>query len=306
MKKKSFITVGAAAIAAAGVLAGCGGAAGTETTTAKDATVETIEEITAQSLAKTVAENMDAVKSYSLNGETKMNYSVSASGMDMSVKMDMDMTGEVVVESQQAHLKADVDMEMLGQNVQVKSEVYAVEEDGKYVVYTKSEGEGVDEGWTRQESVTKLELDKLNNINIYKQIADGKIEAVLSEGEKMNGKDTYKITTKIPGEIFQEVFTAMSSDTADEFSGMDFSQVSADCEIYIYKDTGYPAKTYMDAKEYGEKLFKQAMSQTESMEEISVSVDAFDVAFTMDNYNTIDKIEIPASVIKEAAEAVVE
>lgn len=47
MKKKSFITMGAATVAVAGILAGCGGSAGTETTTAKDITIESVEEVTA-------------------------------------------------------------------------------------------------------------------------------------------------------------------------------------------------------------------------------------------------------------------
>lgn len=308
MKKKSFITIGAAAIAVAGVLAGCGGGAGTQTTTAKsssDATIETVEEVTAQSIAKTVSEKMDEVKSYSFDGERKMNYAVSASGTDMSVKMDMKLNGEGVVESKQVHMNADMDMEMLGQEIKVKSEAYAVEEDGKYVVYTKSEGSGVEEGWTKQVTDTKIEFDKLNNLSVYKQIADGNIEAVLTEGEKINGKDVYKITAKIPGEIFQETFTALGSDSTSQFSTIDFSAASANCELYVYKDTGFPARTYMDAKEYGESIFKQAASQTGSADNIAVSVDDFFVDVTMDNYNAIDKIEIPADV-KESAKEVTE
>lgn len=245
---------------------------------------------------------MEAVKSYSFNGETKMNYAVSSSGMDMSMKMDMKMDGEGVVKSQQAHMNVDLDMEMLGQNIKTKSEAYAVEEDGKYVVYAKTEGGSAEEGWIKQESDTKIELEKMNNINIYKQIAEGEIEAVLSEGEKINGKDTYKLTAKLPGEIFQEVYTAMGSDTSAQMSAIDFTQASADCEIYIYKDTGYPARTYMDAKEYGENIFKQAISQTSSSDSITVTVDDFYVDITMDNYNTIDKIEIPADVKASAKE----
>ena len=61
----------------------------------------------------------------------------------------------------------------------------------------------------------------------------------------------------------------------------------------------------MDAKEYGDSIFKQAASQTGSADNIAVSVDDFFVDVTMDNYNAIDKIEIPADV-KESAKEVTE
>ena len=148
MKKKSFITIGAAAIAVAGVLAGCGGGAGTQTTTAKsssDATIETVEEVTAQSIAKTVSEKMDEVKSYSFDGETKMNYAVSASGTDMSVKMDMKLNGEGVVESKQVHMNADMDMEMLGQeiNKDIIDRVLTYMEIHKVPPYDEETGKGL-------------------------------------------------------------------------------------------------------------------------------------------------------------------
>jgi len=54
----------------------------------------------------------------------------------------------------------------------------------------------------------------------------------------------------------------------------------------------------MDAKNYSENIFKQALTQSsENTKDIEVTVETFDVDMTMDNYNTIDKIEVPAEVL---------
>ena len=298
MKKRGFIMMGVAAIAAAGVLAGCGGNGGnnTATTTAGGSTVAP-SEATAQSVAKMAYESMENVKSYSFDGDTKMNYSMSASGMDMSMNVDMNIEGEGILDTHEAHVLMDLDMQWLGQDMSSKNEAYAVQEDGKYTVYSKSEGTGADEGWQKSEDdTTTIEFENLNNMNVYKQIADGQIEAELSEGEKVNGKDVYKLTCKIPGEIFQETYAAMGQDSSSGMAGVDFSQATADCDLYIYKDSGLPARTFMDAKEYSENIFKQAMSQSGSTTDASVTVENFEEDMIMDDYNKIDKIEVPADV----------
>ena len=297
MKKIGFIMMGVAAIAAAGVLAGCGGNGGNNTaTTAAGGSTIAPKDATAQTVAKMAADNMENVKSYSFDGDTKMNYSMSASGVDMSMNVDMNINGEGIMDTHEAHVLMDLKMDMLGQDMSTKNEAYAVQEDGKYTVYSKSEGEGMDEGWQKSEDDSTIEFENLNNMNVYKQIADGKIDAELSEGEKVNGKDVYKLTCKIPGEIFQETYAAMGQNSSSGMEGVDFSQATADCELYIYKDTGLPARTFMDAKEYGESIFKQAMSQSGSTTDVAVTVDSFEVDMTMDDYNKIDKIEVPADV----------
>ena len=298
MKKRGFIMMGVAAIAAAGVLAGCGGNGGNNTaTTAAGGSTVAPSDATAQTVAKMAYENMEKVKSYSFDGDTKMNYSMSASGVDMSMNVDMNINGEGITDTNEAHVIMDLKMDMLGQDMSTKNEAYAVKEDGKYTVYSKSEGEGMDEGWQKSEDdTTTVEFESLNNMNVYKQIADGKIEAELSEGEKINGKDVYKLTCKIPGEIFQETYSAMGQDSSSGMAGIDFSQASADCDLYIYKDSGLPARTFMDAKEYGENIFKQAMSQSGSTTDATVTVENFEVDMTMDDYDKIDKIEVPADV----------
>ena len=300
MKKKGLFMTGAAVLAAAGILAGCGGAANTGTTTtgSTDTTTASAEAVTAQSVAKMVSENMTDVKSYTFDSGSRMGYSMSASGVNMNMNMDMKLAGEGVVDSHNVHMTMDLNMSAMGQESTTKNEAYALEENGKYVVYSKTEGEGSDGKWTRAENDTVIEFDKLNNIDVYKEIADGKIEATLSEGEKINGKDVYKLTAVIPGELFEKAYAALGQDSSGGIAGMDFSSGTADCELYIYKDTGLPARTYMDAKNYSENIFKQALTQSsENTEDIEVTVETFDVDMTMDNYNTIDKIEVPAEVL---------
>ncbi len=325
MKKKSmFIAFGAAAVMAAGVLAGCGGSSGgtettaatgttaetgTDTTTAADATTAA-GDVTVESIAKSVSENMKDVKSYARDGGVNMKYGVSAEGTSMDMAAKTTIKGESVIDTKNTHINMDMDMSMMGQSYNMTNEAYGlVGEDGKYVTYTKTSnpltGDN-DEKWEKNETESPIDFESLNNIDIFKQIAEGKIKCELSdENVQINGKDVYKITGTIPGEIFQEVFNNMysSSDTTSDVSNMDFSKASADAELYVYKDSLLPARTYMDAKSYMETILKESMAQSTSLEGLEFNIEEFNVDTTMDKYNEIEKIEIPAEVIKEAEES---
>ncbi len=306
LKKKNFILFGTAAVLAAGLLAGCGSSANTDSTTQTGETTTAAEgTLTAESLCKEVSEKMNDIKSYSFDTKTKIDYSVAAEGIDMTMKMDAVMEGETVTESKESHIKFDYNASMLGQEIKAENEAYAsIADDGSYVTYSKTEKDGEDGKWTKNESETPIDLDNIRNADIYKQIADGKINAVLTDGnDKVNGKDVYKIETTLPGEIFEEVYSNMyggGSETSDAFSGADFSKVNAKTELYIYKDSRLPARTYMDIREYGETLMEQAMSSGGSTQNYTMSFEDFSVDMTTDNYNTIDKIVIPDEVLKEA------
>lgn len=296
--KKGLIITGAAVIAAAGILAGCGGSSGSTaaTTASNAASADRAEEITAQSIAQMASDNMADADSYSFDGDTQMKYAVASSGMSMDMDMDIKLSGEGVVDTHESHIVMDMDMSVLGQEQKITNESYTVEEDGKYMVYSKTEGTGSDGSWKKAESGSNVDFERLNNMNVYQKIADGEIEATLSDGEKVNGKDTYRLDAVIPGELFREVYSAMGQEATQGISEIDFSNANARCELYIYKDSGLPARTYMDAKEYGESIFKQAMSQAGSEAELEITVDEFDVDMTMDNYNNIDSIDIPTDV----------
>ena len=320
MKKKSmFVAFGAAAVMAAGVLAGCGGNAGgdvketaTEAVTdVTDATAVTTAQgdVTVESIAKSASENMKNVKSYALDGGVNMKYGVKAEGQSMDMSVVSKIQGESVLESKNSHITMDMEMKMLGTDYKMTNEAYGlVAEDGKYVTYSKTNNPitGEEEAkWTKNETETAIDFESLNNLDLFNQIADGKIKAELSnETVQINGRDAYKITGTIPGEVFQEVFSSMygSGENAENVSTLDFSKASADAEIYVYKDSLLPAKAYMDAKSYMETILKESMAGNTSIENIELAIDEFNVETTYDKYNEIDKIEVPADVIKEAEE----
>lgn len=300
LKKKGFVLLGSAAVLAAGILAGCGG------TTENVTTSNTGDKnLTVEDLAKDVSEKLEDIKSYSFNTATKIDYGISAEGKSLEMKMDGIMEGEAVTDSKEAHIKMNYNATALGQDMKMENEAYAVVDDNdKYITYSKTNSNGEAGKWKKNESSTQIDLDSMKNADIYKQIADGKIKAVLSEGnEKVNGKDVYKIEATIPGELFEEVYSNVygGADTTDAFSGADFSQINAKTDLYIYKDNHLPARTYMDIREYGESLMTQAMSSATS-QNYTINFGDFYVDMTMDDYNKINDIVIPDEVLKEAGE----
>ena len=308
MRKKGIIFLGSTAIMAVSILAGCGGSGNTDqgNNHTESSTIDANAEISADELAKTASEKLKEVKSYSFKTETKMDYTMSANGDKMDMKMDGIISGESVIDSKESHLKIDYNASALDQDLKMDNEAYIISEnDGSFVSYSKSNGNTESGKWIKSETKNNIDLESMKNSDIIDQIANGKIEASIADGSyKVNDKDVYKLEATIPGEIFEEVYSNMygGAQTSDAFSGADFSQIKAKTEIYIYKDSMLPARTYMDIKEYGEALIQQVIDNASTTQEVETSFGDFFVDMTINDYNQIDDIVIPDEVLKEAGE----
>ena len=83
MKKTWLISLGAVAVAATSILAGCSSAGGGSTN------------VSAANLAKAVIENMPKEKGYTVNEGIDFQAAIYASGVNADMKMKMDMNGDV-------------------------------------------------------------------------------------------------------------------------------------------------------------------------------------------------------------------
>lgn len=306
MKKKSLITLGIAAVMGVTVLAGCSG----ET---KKTTTDTSTPANAKELAESVVANMENISS--LTSELKEVYSgeVKASGFTMGSDMNMTMDTKAYKEGDQevAYAEMEMDYKMTGlesiigagnSNQHVEYEVYSIgsSKDGKYTNYAKSSDS---EGWTKSEVNISVTLLSGQN-SIYKAIADGKAEAKLSDGTvKVNGKDAYKMEATLTGEMFQEALGGMNLTQAANMESLDLSDLSIPVTLYIYKDTKFPAKVEMDAKEFGEKLYSQMSASTMSVAGMEVNLKEFMIEMDFDDYNEVEKFTIPQEVIDTAVES---
>ncbi len=272
-------------IAAAAALTGCAG------------------KPTSQSLAKTASEKMGEIKSASLEETLVMDASIGAEGMSVDLKLNMGISGDVIVDPYTAHLKMKMDLEAMGQSETVKSEVYAERDGDKLVTYTTDDGSN----WVRsEEAMSEAALTGMLNFDLYNLIADGTVEAVLAEETQTIGdKEVYVLTLEMKGEQLEEAMASSVSAAGDAgalFKDVDLTGVTAPTTVYIDKKSGYPVRLEMDMSGLGATLLSSAMGM--SGEDYSMDVREFTVRVDLSAFNTIDQIAIPdqARSAKEGAD----
>ena len=302
MKRKSIITLGIAAAMGATVLAGCNA-------DTKEKQLDLSVPANAKELAESVLANMENITSVA--GELTEKYSGETKSSGYSITMDLDMTmktkgyTEGKVDTSYAEMEMEYKMTGLesligaeNSNKSLKYEAYSTgsREDGKFTNYVKTD----DGNWTKTEvSVPITLLD--GQSSIYKAIADGKAEAKLAEGtEKVNGKEAYKMESVITGDLFQNALGGVDMAQSAGMDSVDLSKLSIPVTLYVYKDTKYPAKVEMDAKEFGEQMYSQMTSSAVGTTGLEMNLKEFEIEMNFDDYNSVKKFTIPQDVIDAA------
>ena len=123
MKKVLVFAIGMLLLA--GMLAGC-------------------KKVTAESLLKEAAANMQKAKSLNGNLGMEMEIGMAQSGVSMAMNAKIDMDMEMMNEPAMAHMNGKIDVDLM--NLSLDMEVYTTEEDGKSITYTKTGDE-----WSKTE-----------------------------------------------------------------------------------------------------------------------------------------------------------
>lgn len=246
------------------------------------------KKVTAESLMKDMNANMESVKSVSGDLAMELSMGVSAQGIGMDMDVTLGGSFEGTMDPKVFYMDTTMEMSLMG--ISMDMEVYTLQEGDTVTTYTGAAGE-----WTKSEA--QVSAEEQTEIQEMYAMFDNAEDFVLAEKtENYNGKEVYVLTSAVTGESIQELLGQMEmEDLVGSYEGMDFSQLSADVSMKIYKDTILPASISVEMT--GEGLTSEADGTT-------VEISGFNVEVNYNSFDDVEEIVIPEEAL--AAELVTE
>lgn len=244
---------------------------------------------TASQVLTETAQSSNNMKSLEAQGSMKMN--VSAGGQDIDMNMGMDMA--VFTDPYKIKMNMTIDLGGLGSQ---SSDVYLIQDGGKYYSYTNIAGQ-----WYKMEmdqALFQKTIDSYDN-SAYIDALTSSSESFEMEETEEDGKKVYKLEGVITGDALNKMVeaTGVMNQLAD--AGIDTSiyDNTGDMKVTVYvdKETSNLYKISIDMKELMKNALETALSGTG--EEIAVNDCVMEMIYK--NYNSASDFELP----KEAENA---
>ena len=237
---------------------------------------------TAESLMQEAVKKTETAKSMEGNMTMDMEMGLGQSGMSMSMGIGLDADLQVTKDPQVSHVNGTMTMDLL--NMSLDLEAYTQTEKDSNTTYVK-----VADEWQKQTTdVSGLDMGTM--LDLEKILSSGSELTLADKTEKLDGKEVYVIQTTIDGETFNELLGAMSGVMEETYTqNIDFSGMTADMTVKIYKDSKLPALISMMMDGDGMSLADQ--------DGVSVSLDKLSYELKITSYDSLDKIEIPQEAL---------
>lgn len=265
------------------------------------------------SLTKDAMKNLNKVESAEVNIKTNGDISAvyDTLNIGMNITLDSDADIEMTKDPQRAKGTVDLTVGAVGQEQTVKGVLYRDRTDTEAITYIKwengdwqkktspveqkeAEDENASKGITMPDSVMQV-------VGLMKYLSDGSLTAQLREETvQVNDKEAYQISSVISGDLLRELIengTIKLGEIDLKTEEIDWANVSIPAELYIYKESKLPARITLDCTSIGSQVVGNMLK--DDLEElpfgkIRVDVTKFTVDISIDRYNEIDAIEIPA------------
>lgn len=237
---------------------------------------------TAESLMQEAVKKTETAKSMEGNMTMDMEMGLGQSGMSMSMGISLDADLQVTKDPQVSHVNGTMTMDLL--NMSLDLEAYTQTEKDSNTTYVK-----VADEWQKQTTdVSGLDMGTM--LDLEKILSSGSELTLADKTEKLDGKEVYVIQTTIDGETFNELLGAMSGVMEETYTqNIDFSGMTADMTVKIYKDSKLPVLISMTMDGDGMSLADQ--------DGVSVSLDKLSYELKITSYDSLDKIEIPQEAL---------
>lgn len=268
-------------------LAACGGK-GNDPAAGGDVSGMSVEEIVKKS-----QENLAAASS--LSYDMAMDMEMSAQGQ--TIAMTMNGVADHIVDPMQMKMDMSIDMGELGS---AKTEMYMMDEDGQYVLYT-----GVDDGtgtltWQKQtvaDASAMEQYDAKASFDLYVSSAEdfqengtetvGTVEATRYDG--VIGKDAMSEVLQASGALSQMSALGMSATDVDALAD---SLGDLPLSLWISTADTMPVKYELDMTE-----MMRALMQGMGSETAQVEIGKMQMSMTVRNINGVESIEVPAEAL---------
>lgn len=304
MKRKNW-RIAAVVLAAIFLLSGCG--------------LFGFGKPTAASLAKDAFTNIEKVQSAEMtmntSGDITATYNVLNIGMNL--KLDTDTVMELTRDPERSKGTISLKVGAIGQEQKIDGAFYGdTAEDGTRTTYMQWSG-GDWNKHTEAPEQTEEETpgtgpiimpDSMKQtVGLLKALAEESLTAELKEETVMvNDKEAYQISCMLMGDFLKQMLqvnsTTIDTESIDQLN-LNWDEISMPAEIYIYKESKLPARITMDCTSIGAQIVDNMLGeQLEQLpiKDLTLDVTSFTIDITIDRYDEIDPIEIPA----EAAGAV--
>lgn len=270
----------------------------------------------ANSTVKNVGKAESAAVTMNLNSEFALKQ--TDFGIEADIQLDIASDMEVTKNPQLTKGTADIEVGVLGQKQPVKMDFYVDNaDDGTATTYSR-----IEKGrWTKKVLKTKGEgqTDSLNNPllvsgGLVKLMMENPMGAELhEETTSVNGKDAYRITMTVPGDMVKTILETLSEDKEEEklidLNELDWDAITLPGEIDIYKDSKLPARIYVDLQSAGVQLTSLLLSKLTGengalpLDSLTLEVEKCTLELIFDRYGEIEPIEIPQEVLDAKEES---
>ena len=273
----------------------------------------------AVSLTKTAMDKVQKAESAHVRTLVDLDVAVEyeALNFNMDMGMNFDVDTEATMDPKRSKSVVATEVELFGQKETVNTTTYTEEPgDGTSVNYTEIDGK-----WTKtttelpeDDGEEKKEVNPLVlGLGLSKAMSDKTLTAELEEETtEVNGQEAYKINCEITGEPLKTLLEMNSGTTEKldfDLEKVDWSTVNVPAELYIYKESKYPARIVMDLDTLADQVLAQKLDDFVAdvldgvpVDGLKLTITGCKVDMTFDRYNEIDEIVIPEEA-KNAEEA---
>ncbi|MGI6003526.1 MAG: DUF6612 family protein [Lachnospiraceae bacterium] len=249
---------------------------------------------TAQNLADEVTANTSAVHSASVNIDMNMDLDYESAGISIPLSYNAQMSGNISRDPSAAHLTGTITASSDIGSSKNEEEIYSLTDSGTKTIYTGSDG-----NWYQTvQEISGSKQDLISDSGLCQLIADADLHGVLEEDSRtVDGRECYVIDTAISGDTLRDVMEEYLTRQDLYLDDVDWSDVSADAAICIYKDTKLPARISLDSD------FSNPFSIGSSDSTAVAHLKAFNIEYTFSDYGTAETVSIPQNIIDTAGSA---
>lgn len=224
--------------------------------------------------------SMGEISSASGDMETSVGVNLAQMGLDMDLDLVLSGEWEMSVEPSAFHFDGELGMDVM--DLSTDFEIYGVEEEDKYVTYTKVAGQ-----WSKFEG----QAGDTGNWDGFYDLEPDSIELSQENGE-VNGKETRVIRTEISGEnVIRLLEKAELWDGSQETE--DISALKAEIDLEIYKESNLPAAVNVDFGESLNSVLQSAGGELAGLPEVG----NIQMNVNVTDYDTVDSIAVPEEAL---------
>ena len=233
------------------------------------------------------AGKMNAKKIFRQSSENMQKVTSSANHVELAIQMDLENTTEPPA----GHAKGTARVTIKDSEVSADLELYQVEEDGKQVTYSGTNG-----SW-KKESVEGSSENHLGiDGNIFAQEGKALESFHLSEQETtVNGKACYQLYGDVTG---TELMGLLGKEMVEAYHLVNLPEEDAIRNLKIpvifdiYKEELLPAKIVVDMSDVIGDLYKSYGETTK--------VNLYSIVLQFTDYNKVDEIHVPDEIKNSA------